>query len=1113
MSDNSRKQRTFEGTASGRVAAQLDVPSSLQEQLGAFRQYVWSRKVGEAVALSVVGVLLAFLTVYCVDRFVDTPPIARGLLFVVSLALWLAIPRALHRWVWQNRRLDQLARLLRVREPAVGDQLLSVIELAEDSEEQERSRTLCAAAIQQVAESAKGRDFRAAAPPSRLRLLSGTLLIAGFVTVLLWGMFPSAARNAWARYSTPWSSTPRYTFTILEPLPATLVVPHGESVEFTFSLADGSPWRPESASIQLGSLPPITASLDAGEYTCVLPAQLQEVSCTIRCGDFSQIIGIIPKQRPRLIAASADVTLPQYLQLPEPLDVDVRGGRLEAVEGSVATVKAIASSPLRSATVGGQPAVVKDDSINTTAMPVEPDAPLIELKWRDLDGLEGKQPFELTLEALPDATPSILSQGLPRQDVVLDSQQINFEALASDDFGVRSIGMSWRSLSEDVLSSDVAGQRVLGAGSPQQTSIQVPGVFCAADLGIEPQPVEVVLWVEDYHPSGHREYSAPHVLYVLTAAEHAAWISDQLAKWQRAALDVRDKELQLFDANKQLRRRVEEEPASDQLREAIRTQASLEAANGRQLAALSNAGEGLLRQASRNSEIGAGQLERWAEMLQTLNDISSNRMPSVSELLKKASQQKAGPGKTGKSKQSPPMAGQIKDTATGSGTGSESDPDAVDQPVVPAVVDRESSMQKPESGDEEQTSNKQNNKPSGAKQGLASTTLTGPPPPPSDPEESEAAEEQQETSMDEALFEQEQLLAEFEKVADELNDVLANMEGSTLVKRLKAASREQSQVAGKLATRITALFGASKPNANDTQMLTGLSDRERESSQNISFIMDDMQAYFERRRIPEFQAVLDDMKQLDVLDALEQLAGDLQKESGLSIAQAEFWADNLDRWAEDLVPAASGGGESEGGGAADSLPPSVILEVLRILEGEVNLRESTRVAESARASIASEVHSAESTRLADTQSELRDRIDAVVEQVSEMPKANQRFGKDIELLSSVGMVMGEATQLLHRQETGANTIAAETEVIELLLKSQRVNPKSGGGTGTSPGGGGTGDTEESALSLLGSGLNPNERREARDVTQATGETGRVLPEEFRGGLDAYFSRLEDAMRE
>ena len=40
-------------------------------------------------------------------------------------------------------------------------------------------------------------------------------------------------------------------------------------------------------------------------------------------------------------------------------------------------------------------------------------------------------------------------------------------------------------------------------------------------------------------------------------------------------------------------------------------------------------------------------------------------------------------------------------------------------------------------------------------------------------------------TVDEAVTEQRDLLAEFEKVANELNTILGNLEGSTLVKRLR----------------------------------------------------------------------------------------------------------------------------------------------------------------------------------------------------------------------------------------------------------------------------------------------------------------------------------------
>ena len=149
----------------------LVVPDSLRHQLLGFRGRVWLTKLAEAIALGLVAMLLAFLTVYVCDRWFDTPRETRLGIFVAALSVWLVVPWAVHRWVWKNRKLDQLARLLRLREPAVGDQLLSVIELADNESEQARSRSLCAAAISQVAEAARGRDFTRAAPPTRLKSL------------------------------------------------------------------------------------------------------------------------------------------------------------------------------------------------------------------------------------------------------------------------------------------------------------------------------------------------------------------------------------------------------------------------------------------------------------------------------------------------------------------------------------------------------------------------------------------------------------------------------------------------------------------------------------------------------------------------------------------------------------------------------------------------------------------------------------------------------------------------------------------------------------------------------------------------------------------------------
>ncbi len=462
--------------------------------------------------------------------------------------------------------------------------------------------------------------------------------------------------------------------------------------------------------------------------------------------------------------------------------------------------------------------------------------------------------------------------------------------------------------------------------------MQVGGTFSAVALGIPAQPIEVQLWVEDFHPEHQRVVSPPHILYVLTAEEHAIWITSQLSKWHRAALDVRDKEMQLHETNKRLRETPVEELADEEMRGELHRQASLEASNGRRLASLAKSGEDLLRQASRNSEIGVGHLDRWAEMLQILNDIGSNRMPSVSDLLQKAStDNKLARSGNSPPKPSAPMAGQNRSTPAGSGKPQEEDPKLAAQPPMPSISDQESSLQ-PNEGQTEDPQKPKKKKGNGSKLSLPTTTLAGPAKSGEAEDTPEEDEEAEEDSVDQALFEQADLLAEFEKIADELNTLLANLEGSTLVKRLKAASREQNQVAERISSRIQNIFGlTSQFEDGDKKMFKDLASVEEQSSQGISYIMDDMQSYYERRRMNQFKVVLDDMKQSEVLVAIQKLGEEIPKEHGMSIAQAEYWSDTLDRWAEDLVdPACSG--QCPGSKTSDALPPSLILEVLKILE-------------------------------------------------------------------------------------------------------------------------------------------------------------------------------------
>ena len=569
----------------------------------------------------------------------------------------------------------------------------------------------------------------------------------------------------------------------------------------------------------------------------------------------------------------------------------------------------------------------------------------------------------------------------------------------------------------------------------------------------------------------------------------------------------RSRELALLETNKKLRSLAEKDLENPDVIKQVEQQAAAEQANARRLGNLTAKGEDLLRQAARNSEIGVGHLEKWAEMQKILKDISANRMPSVANLLKQAAKEnKATAAANSQPKDPPKIAGvDRREPSEGGESKSEEDPEKKQTATAPRLVDAESSQQ-PQT-DQEDSEEAKKKKPSSGRLGLPTTTLAGAKNGSKDKEQDSPENPE---AMQQAVDQQMALLAEFDKVSDELNKIMANLEGSTLVKRFKAAAREQIAVADSVGNSLPTAFGtrAKRLKSEDREVLEQLSSRENVALNTVGQIIDDLEAFHERRPMVKFRDVLDDIKQEDPMAGLRKLSTELIDQQGVSIAEAEYWSDTFDRWAEDLVDPASKG-QCPGGKSKGSLPPSIVLEVMQILEGEMNLRERTRVAEQAKGAAPEEQYRASAKELSGSQKELRDRVVVVGEKIADLPNGTEEFGKEIELMQMVEAAMNDAWNLLKRPDTGKGAVAAETEAIELLLSSKRINPKSkGGGGGANPGGGGSGDTTDAAIAMVGPGVNEKETRQDHGIEQSTGTTTSLLPEEFRYGLDQYFERID-----
>ncbi|MEI6178841.1 MAG: hypothetical protein WCS43_18255 [Verrucomicrobiota bacterium] len=149
----------------------------------------------------------------------------------------------------------------------------------------------------------------------------------------------------------------------------------------------------------------------------------------------------------------------------------------------------------------------------------------------------------------------------------------------------------------------------------------------------------------------------------------------------------------------------------------------------------------------------------------------------------------------------------------------------------------------------------------------------------------------------------------------------------------------------------------------------------------------------------------------------------------------------------------------------------------------------------------------------------------------------QTMPKVIELFNEAEKIMDEATDRLDGADTGGETIAAQTEIIEKIYEAAKEKQKQGKGGQSKPGGammdmmermkdgekpgdkegkgkgkgkgnkpseeGGKGKTGLSDTANDANSGDANGKSEARRVPKAGGNTTLEIPEEFRKAFDAY----------
>jgi len=1093
------------------------LPPELEAKLADFRRRVWIVKLAEGALAALFGLTLSYLLVFVLDRFCETPVWARTFILVAGAAtLGLGLPLKWHRWVWRQRRLEDVARLLRITFPRLGDQLLGIVELARmDHGAAGRSERLVQAAISQTAEAVKDRDFTKAVPNARHRQWGWAAAGAVGLAIVAFVVVSPAAQNALIRWIAPWRNTERYTFANIDQLPASIVVAYAEPFNLPVKLSSSTQWSPGTGTGRIGDQPPVEVKLTSGGYPFVFPPQKKEATLALALGDVRKSVVIVPKTRPELDAIKVHVKLPEYLGYKTEQVSDVRDASIGVLKGAEAAFEAKAIREIESASMDGQPQKVAEGKIVTEYAPVTADVDR-QFTWKDHDGLTPHDPLVLKVRAAQDEAPRIVARRESLEQVVLDSEVVTFDLTATDDYGVKEVGLEWKgSLLQDDGKTPVTGTKVASAGEPEKRQEEARATFCATREGVAPQTIELRAWANDYLPGRAPVHSASFVLHILNKTDHALWLTEQFGKWLEAAKESYEKEQQLNQTNKELRAMSVADLDRPENRRRVSQQAAAENANASRLDGLTQSGRNLVEQATKNDEFDAKRLESWATMLKSLQDISANRMPAVSDLLKQTAGAPTGkpgaaplsqppnpqgtPQQNGKPTTSVSQGGTLASNATPKPV----DPNAPPKPAAPSISDREPGFgQAPDP--KPANPNAPPAAPSSGKLRLPVTTLGAAPDKNAKPDDPAPPQSPAQQTMQTAVQQQDDLLAEFAKVSDQLSDILASLEASTFVKRFKAASKAQLKVATTIDQKTLDAFGIESAPVPDAE---AIAKQAKSQSEVVGLIESDLDAYYQRKQDARFKATLDEMKKSEVVRAL---AGDGDKVainlSGQAMSGSEYWADTLDRWAEEMVAASHCKACSSC--SSDSLPPEIVLKVMQALRDEMKLRDETRECENAKPAVAVEKYTEDAKNLGDAQTAIGTHTASALSDILALPEGAAKFGKEVKLLQSVVAVMDESNGILVTPDTGPHAIGAETEAIELLLQTKRQGSKGGGGGGSTPGIGGTGSTSQAALADLGPGADTQSVVAARPVGQSTGVAGKEFPDEFKSGLDSYFSLLE-----
>jgi hypothetical protein len=623
----------------------VTLPEELRRQFADVQRRLWRVETTVALCSILAGLVVSLLALFISDRLWNTPP---GLRLVFSLLGLAVVIAAFCHWarrcLWHRRGLQDLANLVQKKYRRLGDRLLGIVELAQEQRHLANfSPALYHAAIHQVADEARQYDFRrsvSARPAEKFALGAGALVVCWLALSLA---LPQASWNAFLRWLAPTANIPRYTLVSLEGLPRELIVPHGEPFAISGNVRYRSFWKPGRVFGQLPAMPKLEGVVDSGKIRLQMPGQVETGVLRVQVGDALAGIKVVPVHRPSLRELAARIQLPDYLQYPDQTQV-LQSGSLLAVEGSRIAFHGTISRALSAAQMqpeGGEAAPLKIEGANFTSDPAQPDGiAQYTFNWRDDLGLSNAAPLRLSVAMQKDAPPVADLPGLPRETALLVSDVLRIRAGASDDFGVRDLGLTWDVVSDAPLTESIVSEVKVMTPSARVKKIEKVFLWSPRAFRIPADStVELQGYARDFFPERERSRTAPYRIRVLSPEEHAELVREQLEDVMARIEDVTRLQEKIAATLRDVKdnEKLPESQKSARIGESKNEQLE----NSSDLDELSRQTEGALQEAMKNPVFPADTIRQWSRSAQQWQQLARENMKDAAASMQSAQQNSA----------------------------------------------------------------------------------------------------------------------------------------------------------------------------------------------------------------------------------------------------------------------------------------------------------------------------------------------------------------------------------------------------------------------------------------------------------------------------------------